>query len=53
LRSPKQTTILLIENLRIEKQALKQINHHEIEKWVDHAPKKESMHILIKTLKAL
>jgi hypothetical protein len=53
LRSPKQTAILLIDNLRIEKQALKQINHHEIEKWVDYAPKKESMHILIKTLKAL
>ncbi|MES2329306.1 MAG: hypothetical protein V4539_06850 [Bacteroidota bacterium] len=51
LRSSKQAMELLIDDLRIEKDALRNLNIKEISKWVPDAPKKDSLEILIKTLK--
>ncbi|MFC0775441.1 type IV toxin-antitoxin system AbiEi family antitoxin domain-containing protein [Terrimonas alba] len=53
LRSSKQVIELLIEDLRIEKQALQHLNTGQISKWVEEAPKKDSLNMLVKTLKNL
>lgn len=53
LRSTKQVKELLIEDLRIEKAALRSLDYKEIGKWIIDAPKKSSLEILIKTLEEL
>jgi phage terminase large subunit-like protein len=53
LRSTKQAKELLMEDLRIEKAALRNLNHHEIGRWITDAPKKGSLEILTKTLAEL
>lgn len=53
LRSSKQTIELLLEDLRMEKDALRDIDSNEIKKWVNDAPKKESLMMLIKTLEKI
>ncbi|MEO8768460.1 MAG: hypothetical protein ABI402_00175 [Ferruginibacter sp.] len=53
LRSSKQVRELLIDDLRIEKEALRNLNNKEMSKWIIGAPKKASLSILIKTLKEL
>jgi len=53
LRSTQQTMDLLIEDLRIEKQTLRELDTEAIRSWINHAPKKQSLSILIKTLNSL
>lgn len=51
LRSSKQVMELLVDDLRIEKDMLRNLNIREISKWLIDAPKRNSFDILIKTLK--
>jgi len=44
---------LLIDDLRMEKDMLRNLNYDEIGKWIINAPKKASLTILVKTLKGL
>ncbi|MCK9403990.1 MAG: hypothetical protein M0Q26_11380 [Chitinophagaceae bacterium] len=53
LRSSKQVKELLMDDLRIERGMLQNLNHKEISTWIIDAPKKSSLDILIKTLKEL
>lgn len=53
LRSSKQIIELLVEDLRMEKQALQNLNTGQISKWINEAPKKDSLNMLVKTLKKL
>lgn len=53
LRSIPQTTSLLVEDLRMDEDQLQELNIHMIESWLDQAPKKSSLSMLIKTLKNL
>lgn len=53
LRSSKQVMAFLTEDLRIEKEQLREVNWHEINQWVKQAPKKSSLAQLVKTLKNL
>ena len=53
LRSTKQTKEILMDDLRIEREALRDLNTKKMETWVKSAPKKSSLAILIKTLKSL
>lgn len=53
LRSSKQVRALLTDDLRIEKEALRNLNNKEISKWINDAPKKASLNMLLKTLKEL
>jgi hypothetical protein len=52
-RSSKQVIELLVEDLRIEKPALRDLNVAAIKKWLTYAPKKNSLEMLVKTLKNL
>ncbi len=51
LRSAKQVLELLIDDLRIEREDLMNLNIGEISKWIVDAPKKASINMLVKTLK--
>ncbi len=53
LRSSKQVKELLMDDLRIEREMLQNLDHKEISKWITDAPKKNSLEILIKTLEEL
>ncbi len=53
LRSTKQVKELLMEDLRIEKASLRNLDYREISKWIVDAPKKSSLELLTKTLKEL
>ena len=53
LRSIKQTKEFLTEDLRVDHEALKQLDIKAIELWIKNAPKKSSLTMLIKTLKEL
>jgi len=53
LRSSKQVKELLMDDLRIERGVLRNLDHKEISKWITDAPKKNSLEILIKTLEEL
>jgi hypothetical protein len=53
LRSVSQTQDFLLEDLRIDDDALKTLNCEMIETWIDDAPKKSSLKMLLKTLEAL
>ncbi len=53
LRSVKQTKDLLIEDLRMDENLLKQIDVKIIRSWLKDAPKKNSIEMLIKTLNDL
>lgn len=53
LRSSKQVKELLMDDLRIERSMLRNLNHKEISKWLIDSPKKSSLNMLIKTLKEL
>lgn len=50
LRSTNNVLQFLLEDLRIEKTALQELKVEDIESWTKHAPKKNSMKMLIKTL---
>ena len=53
LRSVRQTKDLLIEDLRMDENLLKQIDVKIIRSWLKNAPKKSSLGMLIKTLNDL
>lgn len=53
LRSIKQTQEFLIEDLRIDRETLSSLDIKLIELWINDAPKKSSLKMLIKTLKEL
>jgi len=50
LRSKLQTQTWLLEDLRIEKKDLKNLNLKEIHTWLPNSPKRNSLSILIKTI---
>ena len=53
LRSVKQTLELLIEDFRIDKQMLHNLDATSISGWLKDAPKENSLTTLVKTLKRL
>ncbi len=53
LRSPAQTRTFLLDDLRIDLELLRKFNLKEIESWIDDAPKKRSLRMLVKTLENL
>lgn len=53
LRSPIQTRNYLLEDLRIDPEQLQKFNLKEIKSWIEAAPKKESLRMLVKTLEKL
>lgn len=50
LRSIKQTQNFLMEDLRIDSEILSTLNTEIMELWIENAPKKSSLKMLIKTL---
>ncbi len=50
LRSISQTQLFLEEDLRIEREALRQLDRVTMKSWIAKAPKKSSLLMLIKTL---
>jgi hypothetical protein len=53
LRSMEQTMNLLTDDLRIDPQALSELNIDTIKSWINDAPKKQSLTMLVKTLERL
>lgn len=53
LRSIKQTQEFLIDDLRLDENKLGELKLDEMYTWLDDAPKKTSLKILIKTLRSL
>ena len=53
LRSPAQTYSFLLDDLRIDPEWLHKFNIKEIRSWIEDAPKKESLRMLLKTLEKL
>jgi len=53
LRSIKQVMDLLIEDLRIDEEQLRNLNTKEMNSWLTDAPKKNSLAMLVKTLSNL
>lgn len=53
LRSPVQTRSFLLDDLRIDPEWLHKLNLRELGSWIEDAPKKESLKMLVKTLEKL
>ncbi|GAA0876177.1 hypothetical protein GCM10009118_25870 [Wandonia haliotis] len=53
LRSIRQTMDFLLEDMRIDEDTLQQLNTSTIQSWIDDAPKKSSLQMLVKTLERL
>lgn len=53
LRSISQTVALLEEDLRIDIESLKNLDIAKIRSWIESAPKKNSLSMLVKTLETL
>lgn len=53
LRSIKQTRAFLLEDLRLDSEVLSTLDTEFIELWLEEAPKRSSLAMLIKTLNAL
>jgi hypothetical protein len=53
LRSRQQTLAFLVEDLRIEKDQLRELNTTEMTSWLPVCPKSKSIQLLIETLSAL
>lgn len=53
LRSLKQSREFLLEDMRMDESELKTLNTEIIRSWVEDAPKKDSLQMLIKTIEAL
>ncbi len=53
LRSVKQAREFLTDDLRIDEDSLRKLNLDEMNSWVNDAPKKSSLDMLVKTLKNL
>lgn len=50
LRSVKQTRDFLFEDLRMDDEILSTLDTQSIQSWINNAPKKESLKMLVKTL---
>lgn len=53
LRSKQQAMAFLVEDLRIEKDQLRELNTTEMTSWLPVCPKRKSIQLLIETLSAL
>ncbi len=53
LRSIRQTMDLLVEDLRIDEENLRTLDTSVIRSWIEDAPKKSSIAMLVKTLDEL
>ena len=53
LRSVKQTRAFLLEDLRIDSEVLRTLDTNVMKLWINNSPKKNSLKMLIKTLKEL
>jgi len=53
LRSPVQTRSFLMDDLRIDPEWLRKLNLRELRSWIEDAPKKKSLKMLVKTLEKL
>lgn len=53
LRSTTQTLDFLIEDMRIDEEMLRSLDVNTIGTWIDDAPKKSSLKMLVKTLEKL
>ena len=53
LRSRQQTLDFLIEDLRVDEESLVHLDASKIASWIDDAPKKSSLQMLVKTLNSL
>lgn len=53
LRSMLQSEVFLLEDLRMEKEQLRELNLASIESWINQAPKKASLQQLVKFLRRL
>lgn len=53
LRSIRQTREFLLEDLRLDEELLRQLNRAKMAEWLEDAPKKSSLAMLIKTLDEL
>lgn len=53
LRSVRQTSSFLIEDLRIDEETLRNLDTFIIGSWIENAPKKSSLTMLVKTLEAI
>ena len=53
LRSRQQALAFLVEDLRIEKDQLRELNLREIVKWLPVCPKRSSIKILIEAIAGL
>jgi hypothetical protein len=53
LRSPRDVQEFLVEDLRMDEDLLMQLNIKEITSWINDAPKKASIAMLVKTLAQL
>lgn len=53
LRSMNQTRDFLLEDMRIDQNMLQALNLSVIQSWIDDAPKKSSLTMLVKTLEEL
>ena len=53
LRSPSQTMNFLLDDLRIDLEWIQKLKANEIDSWIEDAPKKDSLKMLVKTLDGL
>ncbi len=53
LRSVAQTINFLVEDLRIDRYLLEELDYEVISTWIEDAPKKSSLSMLVKTLREL
>ena len=53
LRSKEQTLDFLTEDLRIDEEQLHTLNRDVIQTWIEDAPKKSSLQMLVNTLQKL
>ena len=51
LQSAKQVQEFLIDDLRMEEEMLRQLDLNAISSWIEDAPKKTSLQMLVKTLR--
>ncbi|MBS0032418.1 type IV toxin-antitoxin system AbiEi family antitoxin domain-containing protein [Chitinophaga sp. 22321] len=53
LRSQKDAMNYLLEDMRMDEENLKELNTSIMQSWIEDAPKKEKLHLIIKTIKRL
>ncbi len=53
LRSTSQTLDFLLEDMRIDEDMLRSLDINVLSSWIDDAPKKNSLKMLVKTLEKL